>query len=48
MSANSYNEALRKYIDDHPFDGDDSGCETSWISFTKLTPNPRIRSAGDW
>ena len=28
MSANSYNEALRKYIDDHPFDGDDSGCET--------------------
>ena len=28
MSANSYNEALRKYIDDHPFDGGDSGCET--------------------
>ena len=28
MSANSYNEALRKYIDTHPFDGGDSGCET--------------------
>ena len=28
MSANSYNEALRKYIDDHLFDGGDSGCET--------------------
>ena len=28
MSANSYNEALRKNIDAHPFDGGDSGCET--------------------
>ena len=28
MSANSYNEALRKYIDTHPFDGGDSECET--------------------
>ena len=28
MSVNSYNEALRKYIDAHPFDGGDSGCET--------------------
>lgn len=28
MSVHSYNEALRKYIDAHPFDGGDSGCET--------------------
>ena len=28
MSVHSYNEALRKYIDVHPFDGGDSGCET--------------------
>ena len=28
MSANSYNETLRKYIDTHPFDGGDSGCKT--------------------
>ena len=28
MSVNSYNEALRRYIEAHPFDGGDSGCET--------------------
>ena len=28
MRAKSYSEALRKYIDAHPFDGGDSGCET--------------------
>lgn len=28
MRANSYSEALRKYIDAHPFDGGDSECET--------------------
>ena len=28
MSVHSYNEALRKYIDTHPFDVGDSGCET--------------------
>ena len=28
MSVNSYNEALRKYIDAHPFDGGDGGWET--------------------
>lgn len=28
MNVNSYNEALRRYIDTHPFDGGDSGCET--------------------
>ena len=27
MNVNSYNEALRRYIDTHPFDGGDSGCE---------------------
>ena len=29
MSVNSYNEALRKYIETHPFDGGDSECETA-------------------
>ena len=28
MSVHGYNEALRKYIDTHPFDGGDSECET--------------------
>ena len=28
MSVHGYKEALRKYIDTHPFDGGDSGCET--------------------
>ena len=28
MSVNTYMDALRKYVDTHPFDGGDSGCET--------------------
>ena len=28
MSANSYNDALRKYIGTHPFDGGNSECKT--------------------
>ena len=28
MSVNTYMDALRKYVDTHPFDGGDSVCET--------------------
>lgn len=36
MSANAYMEALRKYIDTHPFDGGDSGCETVLDQFYQI------------